>query len=189
MSMPATNRSRTRMQATTSIQGKRWKRRNQTTKIEIRTLQRMNSKRRIRSRPVPVPCESARRLQVGMSRSTARVSRIWVTRVGPMLPLVVRTRADDTARMCWHCAAESWSSPFVPSAGISTSVANPRLVEVSGTIWSTAGSASRIRCAVRITAGCRNPASRPSGVPRSRSTMSPEVSIEPLGFGSGERSL
>jgi len=39
---------------------------------------------------------------------------------------------------------------------------------------------------VRTTAGCRNPASRPSGAPRSRSTTSPEFSIEPFGLAGSE---
>jgi hypothetical protein len=47
----------------------------------------------------------------------------------------------------------------------------------------------RIRCAVTITAGCRNPASRPSGAPRSRSTTSPELGIEPHLFVGLERRL
>src|SRR5688500_17951696 len=57
-----------------------------------------------------------------------------------------------------------------------------RIVVVSGTTWTTDGSASRIRWDVTRTAGCRKPASRPSGMPSSRSTTSPELGIEPGGF-------
>src|SRR5579862_3897491 len=62
-----------------------------------------------------------------------------------------------------------------------------RRVEVSGTTKTTEGSASRIRRAEATTAGWRKPASRPSGSPRSRSTTSPEFSIEPGRLVSAQR--
>ena len=68
------------------------------------------------------------------------------------------------------------------SGSIVISDAKPRMVVVSGTTWITFGCASRMRWAVTTTAGCRKPTSRPSGSPRSRSTTSPEVSIEPIDF-------
>lgn len=71
---------------------------------------------------------------------------------------------------------------------------NPRIVDVSGTTWTTLGCASSVRSAVTITAGCVNPASRPTGCPNSTSTMSParngspEIGIEPGDLVVAERS-
>src|SRR5680860_280306 len=53
------------------------------------------------------------------------------------------------------------------------------MLPVRGTTCTTVGPARRTRCAVTTTAGRRRPASDPSGKPRSMSTTSPEVSIEP----------
>ena len=78
----------------------------------------------------------------------------------------------DTAR-------RRWSRPLCGSASIRTSDPKSRRVEVTGTTWTTDGAPSSSRCAVTTTAGCRYPASRPTGVPRSTVTTSPEVSIEP----------
>ena len=80
----------------------------------------------------------------------------------------------DTAR-------RRWSRPLCGSASIRTSDPKSRRVEVTGTTWTTDGAPSSSRCAVTTTAGCRYPASRPTGVPRSTVTTSPEVSIEPGG--------
>src|ERR687892_71501 len=54
------------------------------------------------------------------------------------------------------------------------------MVRVSGTICMTRGGRARMRCAVTVTAGRVRPASDLWRRPRSTSTMSPEVSIEPL---------
>src|ERR1035437_2349886 len=62
---------------------------------------------------------------------------------------------------------------------MATSESKFRTVEVRGTTWITDGSAFKMRWAVTTTAGWRKPASRPSGSPRSRSTTSPDVGIEP----------
>src|SRR3990170_1566704 len=70
-----------------------------------------------------------------------------------------------------------------------TSDPNPRMALVSGTTCTTLGVASRMRWAVTTTAGCRKPAFRPAGTPRSNSTTSPEISIKPIRLGAGERSL
>ena len=122
----------------------------------------------------------------GTSRIRPRTSRIRVRAADPTLPLVASTRPAASARMCWHWAADRCSRPFAGSTSISTSEANPRTVDVSGTTWTTLGPASNTRCAVTTTAGWRNPASRPAGTPRSKSTTSPEVSIEPLDLLAGQ---
>lgn len=51
------------------------------------------------------------------------------------------------------------------SGAIVISEWNPRIVLVRATTWTTDGSASNIRWAVKSTAGCREPASRSSGTP------------------------
>ena len=86
---------------------------------------------------------------------TAIVSWICASASGPVLPRVRATRAGETARTCWHCAADTCSSPFVGSGSMTTSVWKPRSVLVRGTTWITVGAASRIRCAVMTTAGWR----------------------------------
>ena len=78
-------------------------------------------------------------------------------------------------------------SPLALSGSICTSERKDRTVEVSGTTWITVGSPSRIRWAVTTTAGCAKPAWRPTGRPRSSSTTSPELSIEPSRFVVTER--
>jgi hypothetical protein len=62
-------------------------------------------------------------------------------------------RAGDTARRCWHCAADRRSRPLPASGTIATSAPHGRMLEVSGTTWTTDGAASRIRWAVTTTAG------------------------------------
>ncbi len=66
------------------------------------------------------------------------------------------------------------------SGSSTTSDANARTVVVNGTIGRTLGPAWRTHWAVTTTAGCRKPASRPVGGPRSRSTTSPEIAGRPL---------
>src|SRR5512138_163838 len=58
----------------------------------------------------------------GTSMMTAIVSLICVNASGPTLPSVSTTRAGDTARTCWHCAAEGCSSPLVGSGSRTISV-------------------------------------------------------------------
>ncbi len=125
-------------------------------------------------------CHIARRCRrQARSRMTAMVSRSWLSTVVPTLPRTPMIRCGETARMCWHCAADTTSRPLLLSGSSTTSEWNERMLLVSGTTWTTEGWASRIRWAVTMIAGWRNPASRPSGGPSSRSTTSPGVGIEP----------
>ena len=61
-----------------------------------------------------------------------------------------------------------------------------RIVRVKGTTWTTLGPPLRMRAAATTTAGRRSPASLPAGLPRSSSTTSPGVSIEPRGLNIGQ---
>ncbi len=75
------------------------------------------SRARLMWRPpdgVPYAAWWPRRRAVGQGRSrmTAMVSRSWVSTVAPTLPRTPMTRCGETARMCWHWAAEVPSSPF-----------------------------------------------------------------------------
>lgn len=117
-----------------------------------------------------------------VSRMVDRVSRSCRRTAGPTLPMQPLTRVVATARMCWHCAAEVALSPLWSSASIMTSEPLSRRVLVSGTTWTTFGPPRRICAAVTMTAGRRSPASVPVGAPRSSSTTSPCVSIEPRQF-------
>src|SRR3990170_4806726 len=101
---------------------------------------------------------------------------------GPTFPRTHSTRSAEIARMRWHWAAEVRSRPLLASGSITISDRKRRIVVVSGTTWITLGEASRVRCAVATTAGWRKPVSIPAGTPRSRSTTSPEVGIEPGDF-------
>src|SRR5688572_9237149 len=122
-----------------------------------------------------------------MSSIRLRTWRISNSVTDPTLPLTVSTRSTDTDRMCWHWAEESAWSPVPTSAMTRTSEPNSRSVVVRGTTWITFADSSSISWAVTTTTGCLKPASRPAGAPRSRSTTSPEVSIEPVDLVFGER--
>ena len=63
---------------------------------------------------------------------TAIVSRICDNASGPTLPSVRFNRAGETARRCWHWAAEACSRPFAESGSITTSDWKPRSVLVKG---------------------------------------------------------
>jgi hypothetical protein len=65
---------------------------------------------------------------------------IWVSACGPTLPSGAASRSTAIARMCWHCAADTASSPLSGSGSMVTSDRYPRIVEVSGTTWTTLGS-------------------------------------------------
>ena len=116
---------------------------------------------------------------------TPSTSRICASALEPTLPCTRSVLRVDTARLYWHWAADGRSvrwrgrvryGPRKRNHGSWTSGAPHRRR------WEprTLGAASRIRCAVTTTAGWRKPASCPVGNPRSRSTTSPEVSIEPV---------
>src|SRR5680860_516028 len=124
--------------------------------------------------------------QPGMSKIRPSTSRIWVRAAAPTLPRGSVRRPAATARTCWHRAEDLWSRPLDGSASISTSEAKARTVDVSGTTWTTEGEASSRRWAVTTTAGCRKPASRPIGEPKSTATTSPEFSIEPVDLWFGQ---
>lgn len=87
----------------------------------------------------------ANRCRHGMSRMTAIVSRNWAEQVEPTLPRVVMTLLVETARRCWHWAAECATSPFASSGSMTTSEWNRRIVLVTGTTWTTDGVALRMR--------------------------------------------
>lgn len=110
------------------------------------------------------------------------VPRICRSTAGPTFPIVVLTRVVATDRMCWHCAAEMALSPLCPSGSMTILEPLSWIVRVRGTTWTTLGPPRRTLSAVITTAGLRRPASAPAGVPRSSSTTSPGVSIEPVNF-------
>lgn len=58
----------------------------------------------------------------GRSKMTAIVSRTWANASGPTFPSVSTTRAGETARTCWHCAADDCSRPLAGSGSMTTSV-------------------------------------------------------------------
>lgn len=95
-------------------------------------------------------------------------------------------RVVATERMCWHCADEEAARPLPSSGSMTTSVLLCRMVRVNGTTWTTFRRPLRTRRAVTTTAGRRSPASLPAGIPRSSSTTSPGVSIQPRGLAVGE---
>ena len=53
-----------------------------------------------------------------MSSMTAIVSRIWASAVAPTLPRVETIRPVDTARRCWHWAADRAVRPLWSSGSI-----------------------------------------------------------------------
>ena len=120
------------------------------------------------------------------SSNSATVSRSSARMAGPTLPRRCRIRVVAIDLTCWHCAADGASRPLASSGLMSTSVPLGRIVRVSGTTWTTFGPPRRMRPAVRTTARRRSPASLPAGVPRSTSTTSPGVSIEPRHLVVGE---
>ncbi len=108
-----------------------------------------------------------------------RVSRTSPRTTGPTFPVRSWIRVVATERTCWHCAEEGSPRRLSLSGSMITSVLLWRSVRVNGTTWTTFGPPLSTRCAVTTMAGRRGPASLPDGVPGSRATTSPCVSIKP----------
>jgi hypothetical protein len=114
--------------------------------------------------------------------SKMSVSRICASAMLPTFPLAPMIREVATARdvLALACRVLVEAVVVVGGDGDFGCVAADGSGERDD--LHDAGERARMRCAVTAITGRVRPASDPWGTPRSTSTMSPEVSIEPLGL-------